>query len=528
MQYFRLTTAQSRRADEMDDDSFLLTPSHDMSKGQIRREAQKADARRQHDDARRQHDDALWQSRLERLPSQADLTKHLREAMRPYLMPSMAAKKRRHETLHPDPTAAVSISELYLEQLMIPGWPTAEPAGACFEVLMAHTLPCFSNPAEVDFRLLMEPSMLNLFLPSSSSQPAHIIMGHAWNWLSGQTAPPSQPPADIVAYVRNWLSVLHLDTAFAQRRDGVIVRRGLIMSLRTLFSKSQSEYDQPAPDDPDVARRLRSRGIDLQLLQGNVWEGHQILLLCELPPATDSDDNYDEAAQMRIASPFPPSHPSTRIKFTIVDNIASQSYFWPVHGWLIQAFQEAQLEVWPTAPRFGAEATGWTCQFETIQNLLHVSERLCTTCMATSFRAALIASLLVDPTAKLQRKELPSEGLRFATLIKLHLYRMRCFLLTDAGIWSPHNPHAVFVASNGMDAHALDRPCMWLAPLRGVPLELDKRSIAHWLFNTSDIADRTYPIYFEPTLSRLPGFTNQRRAGSTSVDSCITMAQFKT
>ena len=161
-----------------------------------------------------------------------------------------------------------------------------------------------------------------------------------------------------------------------------------------------------------------------------------------------------------------------------------------------------------------------------------MDEALGISCMATSFRAALLASLLRHPTAKLRQRESPLEGRRFATLIKLHLCRMRRFLLTDERIWSATAPHAVFSdgthgtqfrTGDGVAGSTLRRPCLWVAPLR-----LDVPSgIARWVLEeaqgstTARTANR--PIYFEPSLSRPLGFTYALRGVPRS---CITAARF--
>jgi hypothetical protein len=487
-----------------------LTPSR-----HLLQRLQRLRADSQDESIRKQQDDALWQRRcIERLPQQDLLTACLEAAMQPFPMPSAAAIHQRWRTLHPDITAPVAWGEMDLERLLRPEWHQFAAGAVCVEVLMAHTLPFFAQPAAVDFQLLREPRILHL-CPAADDPYG---------------TDPMHPPPVLVAFVRGWLEGLRrTDPGFSQRADGVIVRRALIMGVQTIF-KSAKDLEEAAEVEEVVGgkrKQQQHQPVAPELLLWNNALGHQLLLLCELPPSSSTPD-------AAAAADMPTERPFTRIKLTIVDNMHSHEYLWPVHMWIAHAFARAQLDVWPDETE-----AAHACQCEFVCNALYTDEALSTTCMATSLRAVLIASLLRDPTAKLRQPESQAEGRRFATLIALHLCRMRRFLLTDERLWSATQPHAVFAdgssngrinAANFKQDEAIGRPLvspcmMWAVPLRHVPEGMAAADIARWVFERSML--RAHPIYFEPALSRPLGLT-YRPPVREGTPTCITSLRLNT
>jgi hypothetical protein len=451
---------------------------------------------------------------MESLPQQDMLTACLDTAMQPFPTPSSAAVQARWRTLHPDVTAPVSWSEMNLAHLLLHEWHEYTAGSVCLEVLLAHTLPFFAQPATVDFGLLREPRTLHICPNDSSS-----------------STEPMHPPPFLVAFMRGWLRGLRrAGLGFAQRADGVIVRRALIVGVQTVFNLSEEEKASAAAAEEEevvVGSKRKQQPVEPELLLWNNGLGHQLLLLCELPPAFSAEETAANTAE----------RPFTRIKLTIVDNLSSRDYRWPVHKWIAHAFAQAQLAVWPVETEEEAEGAG-ACRCEIVCNALYTNARLSTSCMATSFRAVLIASLLRDPATKLRQRESLAEGRRFSTLIALHLYRMRRFLLTDERIWSPTQPHAVFVdgSPNGKinaanfkeeDEHEIGSPlvspCMvWAVPLRHVPHGMGSADIARWVFERSRLP--VHPLFFEPSLSRPLGLS-YRPPAREGTPTCITSSR---
>jgi hypothetical protein len=380
-------------------------------------------------------------------------------------------------------------------------------------MLTAHTLPFFTQPA-VDFRLLKEPRAMHICPDINAAADAELD--------------PQRPPAVIVTLMHSWLEELRrADLGFAQRNNGVVVRRALIVGLHTVFVEDDDD------DDDEEAAEVGSKRKPPRSWEKT--EGHQLLLLCDLPPASSAA----QAAANTLVRPF------ARIKLTIVDNLSEHHYQGPVHQWIAYAFTQAQLAVWPCC--IDATNAAGACQCEFVRSALFMSRRLSTLCMGTSFRAVLIASLMRDPAAKLRQPEPRHEGRRFATLIALHLRRMRRFLLTDTErIWNPTQPHAVFADGNlngrlsaedwDMKPHCMPLASpytLWAVPLRDVPRGVGAADIRRWVFEQSGLP--VYPIYFEPALSRPLGLTyyyllQLRRAAATCNTSArmlpLMLAQF--